>query len=158
MQLTLTFNCPFKWKHFIKKIMKTFHEVGTGRKGRHHPVWSTCWGREQSCDCSFDVEWPQAGQLCTAAPLLQMTNNVLPLGYFPSAASGVQSALPQMALELEGCPTLAGTHQFICLLAEPRALQKHRLCIGSYLKTFPSQENTHFSFKQTGVDWASAAC
>jgi len=61
-----------------------------------------------------------------------MTNHMLPLGYFPSVASGVQSALPQMALELEGCPTQAGAHQFICLLAEPWALQKHRLWAGRF--------------------------
>lgn len=34
----------------------------------------------------------QAGQLWTAASLLQMTNHRLPLDPFPSAASGVQSA------------------------------------------------------------------
>jgi len=37
-----------------------------------------------------------------------------------------------MALELEGCPTQAGAHQFICLLAEPWALQKHRLWAGRF--------------------------
>lgn len=94
----------------------------------------------------------QAGQLWTAASLLQMTNHRLPLDPFPSAASGVQSASPQMAPGLKGCPSQAGTHQYVCLLAKLWALQKHGLWAGSFLTTLPSQENTHFSFKQSAAD------
>lgn len=69
--------------------------------------------------------------------------------YFPSVASGVQKALSQMALELESHPTQAGTHQFIRLLAALGATKMQTLGC-----RFP--ENTHFSFKQTGVDHISA--
>lgn len=104
---------------------------------------------EEGSSLVIDV---QAGQLWTAASLLQMTNHRLPLDPFPSTASGVQSASPQMAPGLEGCPPQAGTHQSVCLLAKPWALQKHGLWAGSFLTTLPSQENIHFSFKQSAAD------
>lgn len=93
------------------------------------------------------------------APVFQMTNHMLPLSYFPSKASGIQSALPQMAPELERCPMQTGTHHSYVLsrkFPSSQALDTTETQIllhqyvARFLKLFPSQEHIRFSFQQTG--------